>query len=202
MNDARIKRDVIVIGASAGGVRALLDLCAELPPDLPAAIGIVIHRSPWHRVDAGFLYGHFAKIRVREARGGERLEHGTVHFAPADRHMLFQPSGIEISRGAKVHFSRPAVDVLFASAAASFKERVAGVLLTGNGSDGAHGLVMIKRYHGLSFVQKPEEASHPSMPLTGLREDTPATVTIRELPAVLWTLAVGEPLDAPEPLAT
>jgi two-component system, chemotaxis family, protein-glutamate methylesterase/glutaminase len=204
MNDARVKRDVIVIGASAGGVRALLDLCAELPPDLPAAVGVVIHRSPWYRLDAGSIYGHRAKIRVREGRSGEELQWGTVYFAPADRHMLFEPSGIAISRGAKVHFSRPAVDVLFESAAVSFKERVTGVLLTGNGSDGGHGLVMIKRHHGVSLVQKPEEASHPSMPLTGLREDTPGTVTLEELPAVLWALARGERIvaDAPEPMAT
>jgi two-component system, chemotaxis family, protein-glutamate methylesterase/glutaminase len=151
-------------------------------------------------MDLAALYGQHARVRVREGGHGARLEQGTVFFAPADRHMLFKPSGIELSRGAKVHFSRPAVDVLFGSAAASFGERVAGVLLTGNGSDGAHGLVMIKRYHGVSLVQKPEEASHPSMPLTGLLEDTPEMVTLKNLTSVLWALALGQCVAADESL--
>ena len=189
-----VKRDVIVIGASAGGVQALLSLCQALPDDLPAVVGVVIHRSPWYRIDTAALYGFRARIRVREGRSGDSLAPGTVYFAPSDHHMMFNASGIELSRGPRVHFVRPAVDMLFVSAAAAFRDRVAGVLLTGGGSDGAHGLVTIKGQGGLSIVQRPSEAADPTMPLTGIREDSVDYVTsLEELPSLLMALASGEP---------
>jgi two-component system, chemotaxis family, protein-glutamate methylesterase/glutaminase len=189
------KRDIIVVGASAGGVQALLELCRLLPANLPAVVGIVIHRSPWYRIDVGSLYGHRASIKVREGRSGDALTPGTVYFAPSDHHMLFGPLGIELSRGPRVHFVRPAVDMLFASAAAAFRQRVAGVLLTGGGSDGAHGLVTIKGQGGLSIVQRPSEAADPTMPLTGIREDSVDYVaSLEELPSLLMALASGAPV--------
>jgi len=195
MNEKGIKRDVIVIGASAGGVSALLNLCQQLPADLPAAVGVVLHRSPWHRVDLAELYGRRALIRVREAVSDDPLEKGTVYFAPPDHHLLFRATRMELSRGPKVHFCRPAVDVLFTSAAASFGDRVAGILLTGGGTDGAHGLVKIKERGGLTIVQKPEQAAHPMMPLSGIREDSPdGVVSLEALPDILSALAEGRPI--------
>lgn len=195
MTGNSIKRDVIVIGASIGGVQALLGLCEALPDDLPAIVGVVIHRSPWYRIDAAALYGHRSRIRVREGRSGDSLIAGTVYFAPSDHHMLFGASGIELSRGPRVHFVRPAVDMLFVSAATAFRDRVAGILLTGGGADGAHGLVTIKAQGGLSIVQRPSEAADPTMPLTGLREDSVDYVaSLEELPSLLTALASGEPV--------
>jgi two-component system, chemotaxis family, protein-glutamate methylesterase/glutaminase len=197
MNEEGIKRNVIVIGTSAGGVSALQQLCAALPADFPAIVGVVIHRSPWSQSDVPALYGRRAKIPVREAKAHDRLELGTVYFAPPDQHMLFKNPHIELSRSAKVHFVRPAVDCLFVSAATTFKHRVVGVLLTGGGSDGAQGLVKIKGQGGLTLVQKPEEASHPSMPLSGLRENSPeAAVSLSALPAILVALAKGERIES------
>ena len=196
MNDEGIQRNVIVIGASAGGVPALQQLCTALPGDLPAIVGVVIHRSPWYQSDVASIYGRRAQIRVREARADEELECGTVYFAPSDHHMLFTGSHIQLSRGPKVHFVRPAVDVLFCSAAASFTKRVVGVLLTGGGSDGARGLAEIASKGGLTLVQKPNEALHPSMPLSGIRENSPEVVSLSALPKLLVTLASGEPIDA------
>ena len=96
---------------------------------------------------------------------------------------------------------RPAADMLFVSAAAAFRDRVAGILLTGGGSDGAHGLVSIKAQGGLSIVQRPSEAADPTMPLTGIREDSVDYVaSLEELPSLLTALAWGEPIirkDAP-----
>lgn len=195
MNEARIKRNVVVIGASAGGVSALLDLCPRLAADLPAAVGVVIHRSPWYACDVAGLYGYKASIRVREGREQEPLEEGTVYFAPPDHHMLFEPGRIVLNRGPKVHFARPAADVLFASAAVAYGPRVIGILLTGGGSDGAHGLALIKRRGGLTLVQRPEEAKDPTMPLTGIRADSPdGQVSLDALPAVLSALAAGQAL--------
>jgi two-component system chemotaxis response regulator CheB len=196
MKNGVVKRDVIVIGASSGGVKALLELCRRLPADLPAVIGVVIHRSPWYQVDIAALYGYRADIKVREGKSGEPLSPGTIYFAPPDHHMLFGPTEIELSRGPKVHFVRPSVDMLFVSAAASFGKRVAGVLLTGGGSDGAHGLVTIKQLGGLSIVQRPSEAADPTMPLTGIREDTVDYLTsLEELPGLLSALAEGDAVN-------
>lgn len=199
MNEAGLKRDVIVIGASLGGVQALRELCIGLPAELPAVVGVVLHRSPWHRIDLGSLYGRGARIRVREATVHEALQPGTVYLAPPDRHMLFGATRIALSRGPKVHFVRPAVDVLFNSAAASFGRRVAGVLLTGGGSDGAQGLVAIKQHDGITLVQQPAEARDATMPLTGIMKDSPdAVVRLKQLPELLWELALGHvmPIEA------
>lgn len=110
MTDPLIKRDVIVIGASAGGVSALRQLCGALPKELPVVVGIVIHRSRWFHSDMSAVYGRPGQIRVQEARSGDKLEQGIVYFAPADYHMVFESTHVRLSREAKVHFCRPAID--------------------------------------------------------------------------------------------
>ena len=192
MNEARIKRDVIVIGASRGGVHALQHLCARLPKDLPAIVGVVIHRSPWYASNIEAIYHRPGQISVREPHSGEVFKRSTLYFAPSDHHMHFLPEGIVLRRGPKVHFARPAADVLFTSAAESFGERVAGIVLTGGGADGSDGLVSIKAHHGLSIIQDPTESQDASMPLTALREDSVnAAVSLEQLPALIRALALG-----------
>lgn len=187
-----IKRDIIVIGASAGGVSVLQNLFRALPADLPAIIGVVLHRGAWYGGNVSTLYGKLGYIRVREAKEGDCLEHGTVYFAPADHHLLFGATRLQLSRGPKVHFARPAIDRLFFSAARTFTTRVAGILLTGANRDGGHGLAEIKGHGGATFVQRPDEAVHPEMPLSGLQEDAPALVSSHTLPALLIALATGQ----------
>ena len=187
-----IKRDIIVIGASAGGVPVLQYLCRHLPADLPAIVGVVLHRGARYFGDVSAVYGKEGRIRVREAADDDKLEHGTVYFAPADYHLLFGATHVHLSRGPKVHFARPAINQLFLSAARTFKTRVAGVLLTGANHDGAQGLVQIKAHGGVTFVQRPDEAAHPEMPLSGLQEDAPALVSLHNMPALLIALATGE----------
>ncbi len=192
MNQARIKRDIIVIAASTGGVPALQSLCARLPSDLPAIVGVVIHRSPWYFSNIESIYHRRGQIRVREPYFGETLQPNTMYFAPADHHMQFAQGQIVLSRGPKVHFTRPAADVLFASAAESFGQRVAGIVLTGSGRDGADGLVRIKAQGGVSIIQDPNESRDPRMPLTALREDSvDGIVSLEALPAVIEFLALG-----------
>ena len=174
-------------------------LCAALPGDLPAVVGVVIHRSPWYHSDISAIYGNRVKIRVREATPHEKLEYGTVYFAPPDHHMLFTGSHIELSRGPKVRFARPSVDCLFVSAAGAFSNRVVGVLLTGGGSDGAQGLANISSSGGLTLVQQPQEALHPTMPLSGIKEDRPVAVSLSELPLILVALAKGESITPHKP---
>lgn len=199
MNDTPIKRDVIVIGASSGGVSALRQLCGALPADLPAVVGVVLHRGSWYGGDVTQIYGKAGRIRVQEARTGDRLERGVLYFAPSDHHMVFQVTHVQLSREPKVHFARPAIDRLFMSASTSFGKRVAGVLLTGSNSDGAQGLVKIKSEGGVTFVQRPDEAAHPAMPLSGLQADAPGVVSLDALPSLLISLATGRPNDVEQP---
>lgn len=188
-----MRRNVIVIGASAGGVRALQYLCANLPSDLPAIVGVVIHRSPWWNSNIATIYGRsHGAIRVREPLAGDALEEGTAYFAPADHHMLFKRDVVDLTRGPKLHFTRPAADALFVSAATAFGERVVGVVLTGGGFDGAQGLIAIKAFGGVSIVQDPKEAVVSSMPVNGIRLDSVDHVTpLAELPTLLWDLTTG-----------
>jgi chemotaxis response regulator CheB len=121
MKEPVIKRDVIVIGASAGGVAVLRTLCAALPRDLPAVVGVVLHRGPYYGGDVSSIYGRSGRIRVQEAIPGNRLEQGSLYFAPADHHMEFQDTFIHLSRGPKMHFTRPAIDPLFISPPRPFR---------------------------------------------------------------------------------
>src|SRR6185437_14210203 len=159
MNGLQKKWDIIVIGASAGAMPVLQYLCGRLPADLPAVIGVVLHHGSWYGGNVSEIYGRRGHIAVREAKSGDWLEPGTVYFAPSDRHMVFEATHLRLSRGPKVHFTRPAIDPLFMSAARTFGSRVAGVLLTGGNRDGAHGLVQIRLQGGRTFVQRPEEAT-------------------------------------------
>ena len=193
-----MKRDIIVIGASAGGVSALQFLCGALPADLPAVVAVVLHRGAWYGGDVSTIYGKAGQIRVREAKNEDRWERGTVYFAPPDQHLLFESTHLQLSRGPKIHFSRPAIDRLFCSAARVHKERVAGILLSGSNRDGGWGLREIKAHGGATFVQRPDEAAHPEMPLSGLQEDAPALVSLQALPDLLLALATGQLMAAQE----
>lgn len=192
INDGRIARDVIVIGASIGGVEALKWLCSELPADFPGVIGVVLHRSAMYETDTVGIYNKNGSIRVCEPSHLESLKPGTLYFAPRDRHMLFHRDVIELSHGPKEHFTRPAIDPLFVSASLSFGSRVVGLLLTGGGTDGVRGLISIKLHNGLSVIQDPKEAHNPSMPAHALRDDhVDMAVRLKTIPSLLQSLACG-----------
>jgi two-component system chemotaxis response regulator CheB len=192
------RRDVIVIGASAGGFEALTQLLSRLPRDLPAAVAITLHRSPQARSNMAPVLGRHARIRVIEPAEGDRFERGRVHLAPPDLHMtLHQHHTIKLDRGPKQHHSRPAIDPMFRSAAESYGARVTGVLLTGNLSDGVAGLIHIGAKGGLSLAQDPEEAPFPSMPRAALLYDSVDLVfKLDDLHEVLVALVAGEPVES------
>jgi two-component system, chemotaxis family, protein-glutamate methylesterase/glutaminase len=171
INAERIPRDVIVIGASAGGVEALIHLFSTLPAQLPAIIAVVIHRSPMYNLHLSTVLGRHATMPVREPETNESLTAGRIYLAPRDHHMLLKGKHIELNRGPKEHFTRPAVDPLFVSAAEQYGPRVIGVLLTGAGDDGVAGLIAIKHHGGLSLIQDPRDAKMPMMPMNALRYD-------------------------------
>ncbi len=201
INPLKIVRDVIVIGASTGGHHAVTEILSRLPEDLPAFIGIVIHRGAVSKSDWSHSLGGKTKLRVVEPKNGELLTRGVVYVAPGDCHMTFADDHVLLDHDAKQHFTRPAVDPLFVSAAQAYGPRVVAVILTGGGHDGMQGLLHVTTEGGLSLVQKPSEAENSSMPEYAIAHDhVRAAFPVDEIGAVLVQLARGceVALDADE----
>jgi two-component system chemotaxis response regulator CheB len=199
MNSEEIARDVIVVGASAGGIRAVIEILSRLPAELPAFVGIVIHRGSTSQSNWSKSLGSKTKLRVVEPSDGDELTPGTAYVAPADCHMTFLDGRVILRRGAKEHHTRPAIDPLFTSAALAYGPRCVGVVLTGGGHDGMEGLLSITTAGGLSMAQKPAEAEQASMPEYAIAHDhVCAALTIDKIGDALVLLAAGRevPVDA------
>jgi two-component system chemotaxis response regulator CheB len=195
INQEGVPRDMIVIGASAGGVETLTGLFASLPADLPAVVAVVLHRSPVHESRLTAVLGRRARLPVVEPQDGQALRLGTIYAGPRDEHMLIERGRIRLSRGPKEHRTRPAIDPLFRSAADAYGERTVGVLLTGAGGDGVRGLIAVKAAGGISLVQDPEEAPYPSMPRSAIaNDDVDAVLPIDGLARVIVGLSAGQPI--------
>jgi two-component system chemotaxis response regulator CheB len=189
------RRDLVVIGASAGGVSALLELCAALPSKLPAAVLIVLHVGTNPSV-LPMLLSARGHNRAVHAEDGQTIETGTLYVAPPDHHMLVKDGAIRLTRGAKEHHTRPAIDPLFRSTALAFGPRVIGVVLTGRLDDGTAGLVAIKRCGGVAVVQDPADAEHPTMPQSAIQSvDVDRVVPLARMGETLMQL-IEEPAPA------
>lgn len=163
-------KDIIVIGASAGGIEAMQRILSALPPDFPASIFVVQHVSPDSPGILGSILDRAGPLPVRNAEHFQSIRPGNVYVAPPDRHLLVEaPGRILVTRGPKENRFRPAVDPLFRSAARAFGPRVVGVVLTGGLDDGTAGLWAIKRRGGTAIVQDPADALFPSMPESALK---------------------------------
>jgi two-component system chemotaxis response regulator CheB len=161
--------DIIVIGASAGGVDALPRLIGSLPADLPAAVLVVLHIPPQGRDLMPEIIRKTASLSVSHARDGEKIRKGHVYLATPDRHLQVDGNLLRLVRGPRENFHRPAIDALFRTAAESYGSRVVGVVLTGNLDDGTAGLHAVKSLGGIAIVQDPQEAFAPAMPQSALR---------------------------------
>ncbi|WP_294332864.1 chemotaxis protein CheB [uncultured Sphingomonas sp.] len=160
---------MIVIGASAGGVQALLTLLPGLPTDFAWPVLVVVHVPPEHDHGLAALFEARCAMRVREAEDKQLPEPGTLYFAPANYHLLVEPDGsLALSADDPVNHSRPSIDVLFESAADALRHRVIAVLLTGANHDGAEGLRAVARAGGTAIVEDPNTARVPTMPAAGL----------------------------------
>jgi two-component system chemotaxis response regulator CheB len=196
LNSERISRNVIVVGASAGGVETLIALFGRLPADLEAVVAVVLHRSRVHQSRLAEVLGRRAALAVRDARQGERPVPGTIYLAPSDRHLLFEADHLRVDGGPREHHTRPAVDPLFVSAAQAFGPRVVGVVLTGTGDDGVHGLIAIKAAGGLSLAQDPQEARYATMPLNAITRDrVDAALPVGDLALTLAALVEGKAVE-------
>ena len=154
----------VAIGASAGGVPALRTIIAALPGDLQAAVFVVLHMNPRSRSLLPTLLAATARLRVRDVRDEGLIETGAVYVAVPDHHLLVANGRLRLALSAPVHHVRPSVDRLFESVALSWLAGAVGVVLTGNGSDGASGIAAIKHRGGCTIVQDPTEAEFPGMP--------------------------------------
>jgi two-component system chemotaxis response regulator CheB len=161
--------DIIVVGASAGGVEALSQLARGMPRDLPAAVFIVLHVSARSPSIMPSILSRAGALPAAHAVDGMPIEHGRIYVAPPDHHMLVERGRVRVLRGPKENRSRPAVDPLFRSAAVAYGPRVVGVILTGALDDGTHGMRAVKRRGGTSVVQELSEALYPGMPRSVIR---------------------------------
>src|SRR3954468_6912449 len=158
------KRNIVVIGASAGGFEAIKQLTATLPPDLDATIFIVWHMSPDIMGLLPQVINRQKTILASNAVDNEPIVSNRIYIAPPDHHLLLEEGVIRVTKGPKENRFRPAVDPLFRSAAYVYGTRVIGIVLSGALDDGSAGLWTIKSRGGLAIVQDPNDAEVSSMP--------------------------------------
>jgi two-component system chemotaxis response regulator CheB len=166
--------DAVVIGASAGGVQALLTLFSALPPDFRLPMVVVLHLPEDRDSKLAEIFQQRLPIAVREAADKESIAPGTLYFAGPGYHLSVEMDRtFSLSGEDPVHYSRPSIDVLMESAADVYGPRLAGILLTGANTDGADGLAKIGERGGLTVVQDPAQAQAPAMPEAAIRKRPP-----------------------------
>lgn len=166
--------DAIVIGASAGGFAALCKLLPSLPLTLPQAVVVVQHLHPQGGGYMVEFLGQHCPLPVKEAEDKEPVLPGAIYVAPAQYHLLIEHDrSFALSVDDKVNYSRPSIDVLFASAAEAYGPRLIGLVLTGANADGADGLALIKEHGGLTVVQDPQTAEVAFMPQAAIDKGAP-----------------------------
>jgi two-component system chemotaxis response regulator CheB len=199
-HDVIAHRGVIVIGASAGGVGSLQKVMAGLPADLPAAIFVTLHLPESVRSALPQILTRAGRIEAVHAEDGLAIRAGRIYIAPPGFHLTLERTRMRVTRGAREHGHRPAIDPLFRSAALSFGSRVIGVILSGLLDDGTVGLFEVKRAGGIAVVQDPADTEWPSMPQSALRNvDVDHCLPADLLGPLLAKLVAAPPAPAQDP---
>jgi two-component system chemotaxis response regulator CheB len=187
--------NLIVIGASAGGVEALTKLVKQLPADLNAAVVIVLHVASKSPSVLHYILNSAGKLPAFEAQDGQAINTGQIYVAPSDYHLLVRLGYLQLKQGPKENHHRPAIDPLFRSAARAYGKRVIAVVMTGMLDDGTAGLIAVKMRDGVAVVQHPDDALYPGMPESAVEnvEDIDYILPLAEIPSILVTL-VNKPL--------
>jgi two-component system chemotaxis response regulator CheB len=192
------KHDVIVIGASAGGVEAISRVVAELPRELRASVFVVLHISRGRSMLPEILT-RAGRLPAAHPTDGEPLQYGRIYVAPPDHHLIVLDGSVRVVHTASENGVRPAVDPLFRSAARVYGPRVIGVILTGALDDGTAGIAAIKEAGGITIAQDPQEAFSPGMPRSAINTGlVDHVVGLRDIPLLLAALTEEE---APAPRA-
>lgn len=156
--------DLIVIGCSLGGMRALQEIFKAFPDDFMTPIAVAQHRHKKSNEELPSFLQRVSQYCVVDVEDKQQIEPGCVFLAPADYHLLVERGRFSLSTEAAVSFSRPSIDVLFESAADAYRQRLIGVILTGMNNDGARGAQRIKQRGGVVIVQDPATAEASAMP--------------------------------------
>jgi two-component system, chemotaxis family, protein-glutamate methylesterase/glutaminase len=201
------RRNLVVIGASAGGVEVLRRVARDLPADLRAAVCVVLHIAPGSPSMLAHILGRAGQLPCRAAQDGERLRQGLILVAPPDHHLVIEDGHVRLTVGPRENGHRPAIDVLFRSAAEALDGRVVGVILSGTRDDGSAGLAVIKATGGAAIVQDPEEAMYGDMPANAIANVAVDAIVKSDLLASTIVAMVngqdppaGTPPEASDPL--
>jgi len=176
------KYQLLIIGGSAGSLEVILEILPLLRSDLDYAIVLVMHRRSGDSLLTGLLSDR-TKLEVREAEEKEAIRPGVIYIAPSDYHLLIElDQTFSLDFSEKIHYSRPAIDASFETAAEAFGSSLAGILLSGANADGAEGLLRIKEAGGMTIVQDPAEASVSYMPQQAIENNAASKIlTTRQI---------------------
>jgi two-component system chemotaxis response regulator CheB len=200
MEHEPLRRDIVAIGASAGGVESLGRLVAALPADLPAAVFVVLHVPPTGTSMLPRILSRAGPLPAGHAVDGSRPEYGRIYVAPPDCHLLLEPDLIRVVRGPRENGHRPAVDPLLRTSARSYGNRACGIVLSGSLDDGTAGLRTVKICGGATLVQDPEDALYPAMPRSAIKLVGPDHILpAEELGAAIAALAKGGTVPSATP---
>lgn len=155
---------VVVIGTSLGGLKALETILSGLKKDFASPLAIVQHRSKASGDMLAALLQRHTSLSVKEVEDRDSLDVGCIYLAPPDYHLLIDAGHCALSLDAPVCYARPSIDILFESAADTYKKDVIAVLLTGSNADGAQGMVQVKKAGGINIVQDPADCENSAMP--------------------------------------
>jgi two-component system chemotaxis response regulator CheB len=183
------KRNIVVIGASAGGVFALKELVSALPANFTASVFIVLHVSPHTPSLLPEILSTAGPLEAVHPVDGDVIQPGRIYIAPPDHHLLIEYEQVLVKKGPKENRFRPSIDALFRSAAYTYGSQVIGIVLTGMLDDGTSGMWSVQRLNGITIVQEPDDAAYASMPNSVLNYvDVDYRVPLTDLPALLVRL--------------
>ncbi|HEY7785651.1 MAG TPA: chemotaxis protein CheB [Pyrinomonadaceae bacterium] len=184
--------EIVVVGTSTGGLKAMQTLLSSLPEDFPLAVVIVQHREAKAEVGLCEYLNRHSNLIVSEPEDKEEILPGRVYLAPSDYHLLIEKRAFALSTDPPVSFARPSIDVLFESAADEYGKAVIGVILTGVKHDGARGLARIKSRGGFVLIEDPKTATCREMPQAAM-DHTPVdrVLPLEEIAPLLQELTVS-----------
>jgi two-component system chemotaxis response regulator CheB len=197
------KRNIVVIGSSAGGVNALKQLTSSLPRDLDASIFIVQHLAADSPSMLPQILSHAGPLPSVHAQDGQQIQTGMIYVAPPDHHLIIDDGHLQVKKGPKENSFRPSIDALMRSAAYWYGSRVVGIVLTGYRNDGTSGLWSIKQFGGTTIIQSPDDALYPDMPRNVLEYvEVDYNLPLAEIAALITDLVKTSPgvsLEVPPP---